>query len=379
MILTRHIILIAGEASGDMHAAHLVKELKRLDPSLSFSGIGGPEMQKAGVEIYQDLTKIAVVGFVEVLKHFSHFKKAFRLILDKIREIRPAGVILVDYPGFNLRLAPKIKNLGIKVIYYISPQVWAWKKNRVKIIQKYVDRMLVLFPFEKDFYARLGVEVSFVGHPLADAVKAGSAKQEFLSSQGLDPSILTIGLLPGSRQREIEVHLPLMLKAASLLQKEFPSIRFLILQAPSAGKELIEGHTKQFPSLPLKILENKTYAGINASDLCIVASGTATLETAILGKPMVVIYKTSFLTWILARFFIRIPYIALVNVVAGKKVVPECIQFEATAEHLAEEIKNLISDDKKIREMKEGFQKIRESLGQSGASARAAQEVLRII
>ena len=377
-IQTTQLMIVAGEASGDLHAAHLVEAIHHLDPNIRFSGLGGPLMQDAGVEIYQDITKIAVVGFVEVLKHYGKFKKAFDLILGKIKEQRPAAVILVDYPGFNLRLAQKIKKLGIKVIYYISPQVWAWKANRVEIIRECVDKMLVLFPFEKEFYKKFNINVTCVGHPLVNTIQVESTKEDFLRSAKLSTQKLTIGLLPGSREKEVQIHLPIMVEAAEILAKEFTQIQFLVARASTIPSSMIEASVRT-SAVPMTIIEKNTYDAVHACDLCMVASGTATLETAILGKPMVVIYKTSLITWALARIFIKIPYIGLVNVVAGKKIVPECIQFEATGPKMAEELKNIFTNELKIVEIKEELRKVKDSLGESGASQRAAEAVLSTI
>lgn len=374
-----HIIIIAGEASGDMHAAHLVEALKAQNPNLTFSGLGGPQMAKAGMELYQDLTKISVVGFFEVLKHFAEFKRLFHLILAKIREIQPAAVILVDYPGFNLRLAQAVKKTtDTKVIYYISPQVWAWKESRVKLIKKYTDRMLVLFPFEKDFYAKHGLDVTFVGHPLLDTLKVRTDRQELLRSLHLSVEKLTIGLLPGSRKKEIQHLLPAMLEASQILHKEFPKTQFLLMKAPTVDENLLQSYLKD-NSLPLKIVTDATYDGINASDLCLVTSGTATFETTLLQKPMVVVYKTSFFSWILAKWLIKIPYIAMANVMIGKKIIPECIQYDANGSKIAQELKNIFTDEVRIAEMKSELKKVRESLGEGGASARAAREILKIL
>src|SRR6185503_5532065 len=226
----KHILIVAGEASGDIHAAHLVDEIKKLDPGITFSGLGGSHLKDSGVEIYHDLTKFAVVGFWEVLKHYGEFKKIFDVILKKAKEIKPACVILVDYPGFNLRLAKKLKQQKIKVIYYISPQVWAWKKSRVHQIKKNVDRMLVIFEFEKNFYKSFGMDVEFVGHPLADQIQVTAEKETVLKSHHLQEYRLTIGILPGSRVKEVQRILPVMLKAAQLLQTKFPMLQFMIIK-----------------------------------------------------------------------------------------------------------------------------------------------------
>lgn len=371
-------MLVAGEASGDLHAASLVKELKYLDGSLTFSGLGGPKMRAQGVELYQDLTQIAVVGFWEVLKHYADFKKSFHLILDKIRRSKPLAVILVDYPGFNLRLAREIKKLNIKVIYYISPQVWAWKENRVKLIKQYVDHMLVLFNFEKEFYARHGIRVECVGHPLLDALTIHTPKEKFLNTLGLNSDSLTLGLLPGSRLQEIERHLPIMLQASSLLSQEFPNLQFLLIQAPGIDHSFFEKFIKN-SSLKLRLVKEEGCDGLNACDVCMVASGTATLEAALLEKPMVVMYKTSLLTYVLAKSFVKIPDVGLVNVVAGKRIVPECLQHEANSRNIAKKIKEIIGDEIKIASLKAELRKVKKNLGERGASQRAAITILKLL
>lgn len=368
----KHLIIVAGEASGDVHAAHLVDELKKLDRSLTFSGVGGPRLQASGVDLYKDISALAVVGFIEVIRHYGAICGIFNLILQKIEEVKPQAVILIDYPGFNLRLAKEIKRRNVKVIYYISPQVWAWKADRVEQIQKYVDKMLVLFRFEEDFYAQRGVRVDFVGHPLMDVLNVPMDKNKFCQRHGLDREKLTIGLLPGSRRNEINTLLPVMLKAADRLYKEFNSIQFLVLKAHTIERSLLEEYCCKAACQP-KIIDAQTHDGINACHLCIVASGTATLETAILQKPMVIVYKTSFLTWLMAKLLVKIPYIGLVNVVAGKKIVPECIQFQATPAHVADEVRKIVTDETRIAAIKKNLRDIKNLLGAPGASRRAAK------
>lgn len=374
----KHIMIVAGEASGDMHAAHLVEALKRLSPDTRFSGLGGSMMADAGVEIYEDLTQYAVVGFLEVLKQYANIKKAFDLILDKIELHKPDCIILVDYPGFNLRLAPKIKALGVKVIYYISPQIWAWKEKRVFHIKQYVDCMLVLFSFEKDLYDKFGVPCEFVGHPLLDTIQIKTTKEEFLKHVGLDDYKFTVGLLPGSRAKEIEKHLPLMLETAHLLKTRFPMMQFLVIKAPTIARAFLDIYIKN-SHLEVKVIEKDGYEAINACDICMVASGTATLETGIIGKPMVVIYVTSFLTWALAKLFVKIPYIGLINVVAGKKIVPECIQFQAKPELIAAQMEKIFTNELLVQEIKDKLKAVKQSLGEEYASRRAAEAILKTL
>lgn len=375
---SKNLILVAGEASGDMHGAHLVRAIQEIAPLTKFAGLGGPKMRACGVELYQDLTKMAVVGFWEVIKHYGKIRKAFHLILEKITSIKPDAVILIDYPGFNLRLAKELKKRDIKVIYYISPQVWAWKKNRVYSIAKNIHKMLVLFPFEVEFYARYGVTVKYVGHPLVDSIYINAPKEQILQSNNLSSDALTIGILPGSREKEVEQLLPIMLDAAKIMAQDVPKTQFLIIKAPTVAKSSIERHLRKI-SLTFSIIENNPYDGINACDLCIVASGTATLETAMLQRPMVIVYKTSLLTWLLAKCFVKIDNIGLVNVVMGKRIVPECIQFQATGPKVAAQLKNIMTDEIKIADIKIGLKKVKESLGPGGASQRAAAEILNSI
>ncbi len=374
----KNIVIVAGEASGDLHASDLVRHLKILNPDISFSGLGGPKMKGSGVELYEDLTQIAVVGFIEVLKHYQEFKRIFNLVLKKIQETHADAVILVDYPGFNLRLAKAIKEAKIptKIIFYISPQVWAWKQNRIKLVKKYVDRLLVFFKFESELYAKHQLAAYFIGHPLLDTIKITQSRDQFLDYMGLAKDRLTIGLLPGSRNKEIEQILPPMLQAAQILFQKYSKVQFLLLKAPTIGLATVKRYLEGV-DIPIKIVEELTYNGINASDACLVASGTATLETAILRKPMVVIYKTSFLTYLLAKLFIKIPYIGLVNVVAGKKIIPECIQDDANPQKIASELENILKDEIRIAEIKSELAKVGKSLGEPGANHRAAEIILK--
>lgn len=373
----KHLIIVAGEASGDSRAAELIAQIKKLSPEVSFSGLGGAQMAKAGVELYADLTKIAVVGFTEVLKHLSEIRALFHLILQKADEIKPSAVILVDYPGFNLRLASELKKRGIKVIYYVSPQVWAWNAKRIELIKRVVDQMIVFFEFEKELYARHDYPVECIGHPLVDEVKLTHSGQEFLRTTGLTETT-TIGLLPGSRVKEVQRIFPVMLSAARRLHSLNPSLQFLVMKAPTINDAILQDHIRS-SGVPVTIIRERTYDGINACDLCFVASGTATLETALLLKPMVIVYKTSFLTWALAKCLIKIPYIGLVNVVAGKKIMPECIQFGATPASLTRQAIRLLSDEQKMSLMQKDLQRVKDSLGAPGASQRAAQAILSFL
>jgi len=379
MLNSKLIYIVAGEASGDMLAASLAKELKRQDPSLVLRGLGGNLMHRAGVELDLDITHLAVVGFWEVLKHYRTFKRIFEQTLKRLQADPPAAVILVDYPGFNLRLAQRIKELNIptKVIYYVSPQVWAWKAKRVEHIQQYVDRMLVLFEFEKEFYARRGVEVDFVGHPLADEVRSLQPRRQVLRNFRLGADNPAISLLPGSRVKEVERHLPAMIEAVKILRLQRPDLQCLIIQAPTIDLDFLQSFTRGMTAV--KIVEYLPYDAIAASDVCLVASGTATLETALLEIPMVVMYQTSWPTYWLARRAVKIPHISLVNIVAQKKIVPELIQDEASAQNLAAAAAKILDDPAEQERMLRRFKDVRAALGESGASEKTAKRVLEII
>jgi lipid-A-disaccharide synthase len=368
-------MIVAGEASGDMRAAGLAHALKKLDPTLRLTGIGGEFMRQAGVECFTDITELAVIGIAEVVKNLSRIKKVFCQTLKQIDATHPDCVILVDYPGFNMRLGSEIKKRGLKVIYYISPQVWAWREKRVLKIKKFVDRMIVLFPFEKNIYSKYGMKVDYVGHPLVDEIIVDKNQAEVLKIIGLSTSKTTIGLMPGSRIKEVERHLRPMLEAAQLLFKKNQERQFILLKSSSISLKLIEDELFLYKHLPLKIYDGPTYDGINAMDAVIVASGTATLEAALLKKPMVIIYKTSWLTYCFAKALIKIPYIGLVNIVAGKKVAEELIQNNANALNIANAMEAALHNPHIIEELAA----IKTSLGEPGASLRAAQVVLSVI
>ncbi|MDD4910591.1 MAG: lipid-A-disaccharide synthase [Candidatus Omnitrophica bacterium] len=374
----KKIMIVAGEASGDMHAAHLIKALRELEPSAQFSGLGGERMEQAGARVYYDLTRIAVVGFQEVLRNLGKFRGAFKLFLKEARAIRPDCVVLVDYPGFNLALAKQLKRLKIRTVYYISPQVWAWHRGRVKAIRKFVDKMLVVFRFEKEFYEEEGIEAEYVGHPLLDIVRPSMNKEEAFTRLCLSFKRITVALLPGSRQQEVKKLLPVMLEAAKLINKTIPPTQFVILRSEAVAKEIFEGAISR-SGLRVSLLEGNTYDGINIADFCIVASGTATLEVAIMERPMVVVYKTSLLTSFIARCLVRIPDIALVNVVAGGRIVPELIQSDATAQKIAKESVGILSDPERIISIRRQLQEIKEMLKPYGAAQRAAKIIVDFI
>ncbi len=377
-VIPKKVIIVAGEASGDMQAANLVAAIKKVDPSIQFFGLGGEKMQQAGVTLLFNLADLAVVGFVEVLKNLKKIKQAFSLILEKADEIKPDAAILVDYPGFNLRLAKELKKRNIKVIYYISPQIWAWGLNRVKLIKQVVDKMIVVFKFEEELYQKFGVDATFVGHPFLDTVKPQTPKEEFLKNIGLSKDKQTIGLMPGSRRREVELHLPIMLKSAKLIQEQFKDAQFLVIKSTTVARQIFD-KLLEISDFPCKITENASYNPMNGCDFLLIASGSATLEAAILLKPMVIIYKVSFLTWAFLKFMLKIPYVGLVNVIAGRKIVPECLQFDAAPEKISREMNKILASAEEIKKIKIDLENVRKSLGSEGASQRAAEAVVNFI
>lgn len=371
------IFLIAGEASGDLHGSRLVKELKELDSEYEFYGLGGKAMEREGVRIFFDLPSIAALGLGDVLKQYLLFRKIFYQTLNHVfNEIKPDCIILIDYPGFNIRFAKKI-NKRIPVVYYISPQVWAWGKRRIKTIARVVNRMLVLLPFEVDVYKGSGLDCRFVGHPLIDLVRPSKSEAEIRKEWGLGDKKI-IGLLPGSRKHEVSRILPVMLDAAALLKKKYPEYSFLLTETPSLPQELYDEILAKHPAEIIRI-KNRSYDALAVMEFAMVASGTATLETAISMKPFVIVYKTAASTYFLGKRLIQIPYIGLVNVLAGRKIVPEFIQQDATGENIAAECEKFIADPAARASMLEAIGKVRNSLGAPGAAKRAAIEIFDLL
>jgi len=372
------LMIIAGETSGDLQASNLIKSLKQINPHIEIFGMGGKKMQAEGAEIIHDITDLAVVGFFEVLKHFAIFKKIFSDLETLLETRKPDAVILVDYPGFNLRFAKIAKEKNIPVIYYISPQIWAWGENRIHEIKKCVDKMIIIFGFEENLYKEAGVKVSFVGHPFLDIVKPGWKKEETIKITHMKHDSIKIGLMPGSRKKEIEKHLPAMLKACEIIKNKIPNAEFIISRIKEIDQNLYDKIIRR-SKIKTHSLENKPYEVMDISDLVIVSSGSATLEVAIMEKPIVVIYRTSFLTWLIAKNLIKIQNIGLVNIVAGQRIVPELVQFDVTPENIAKESLAILNDHKKIHEIKENLRKVKSKLGETGASSRAAHAILKFL
>jgi lipid-A-disaccharide synthase len=371
-------MIVAGEASGDIYGADLVREAQALDSRLVFFGIGGERMREAGVETLVDSADMAVVGLVEVLKHFDVIAAAFTVLKKILRTNPPELLILIDYPGFNLRLAKIAKKAGVKVLYYISPQIWAWRQGRVKKIAGLVDHMAVILPFEAPFYQSAGVPVTFVGHPMLDIVHVSMNRSEAACSFALDPDRKIVGLFPGSRQNEIDRLLPVIINSATLLKHKFPDIQFILPLASTLKEEDITRHLSN-SGLNVTITRERIHDMIRACDAVISVSGTVTLEIALVGTPMVIIYKLSPLTYQLAKRLVKVDNIGLCNIVAGETVVKELIQDEASPSMIATEIEAIISDSEYDATIRSKMANIRSKLGYDGASRNVAELTLKLM
>lgn len=389
--MEKKILIVAGEASSDLFAGNIVCEIKKLLPEAKFFGLGGAQMQQAGVNLYANIVDLAVVGFVEVLKNIRKFIAIFDGLLRQVDKIKPHLAILVDYPGFNLRLARELKKRNIPAVYYISPQLWAWGGNRIKLIKRYVERIIVIFKFEEAIYKAEGIPVNFVGHPLLDIVKP-------TGNLNLPPGRINLALLPGSRENEVRNNLPIMLETARIITEKISNISLLLLRSSSIKRELFDeiltnykphtfvysedgnfNATKLRGKLPIYILSNRTYEGLMSCDLALVASGSATLEAAILEKPFVIIYKVSFASWFFLRPIIKVPYIGLVNIIAGKKIVEEFVQYKACPKRIATYIMETLNNPKVITSIRKELSQIKSLLGEKGASQRAASIIVGML
>lgn len=376
------VMIVAGEASGDLHGANLVRALRTLRPELQFSGMGGIELARAGVELLCDAAKIAVVGAFEVLSHLGDILAARRALLARMRSHRPGLLILIDYPDFNLLLAKQAKKLGIPVLYYISPQIWAWRKSRVHKIARLTDRVAVILPFEQAFYAGYGYAVDFVGHPLLDSVRPQLSPAAFRQSLGIEADRTLVGLLPGSRRKEVAALLPDFLAAAALLAQQPPNLTFLLPQAPTIDRSLLEanGLADAQQQLDIRVVTEDRYTMMAACDAAVAASGTVLLELAILGVPCVATYRVSPLTYRLGRLLIRdLRFFSLVNLIAEREIIPELLQEAVTPERIAQELQPLLHASSQRHAMRQGFTEVCHRLGGPGASQRAAQVALHLL
>jgi lipid-A-disaccharide synthase len=368
--------MVAGEASGDMYGAEVARNLLRRFPDAHIYGVGGQHMRDAGVELEGDIRHTAVVGPFEAIGYLGTLYALFRRLAERVEAEPPTAAILIDFPDFNLRLAKRIKDAGSPIIYYISPQLWAWREGRVKQIKRLVDKMLVIFPFEEELYRRAGVDAEFVGHPLMDMVRATKSKEEFCGAYGFDARKPSVAILPGSRRKEVRYILPTLCEAADLILRRKPDTQFVLPMAPGLERRLLEDIIQD---RPIAIVTNETYNAIRYARAAIVASGTATLETALLGTPEVIVYRISRATWLLGRFLLKVRLFGIVNIILGEEVVPELFQDRMTPEEVARTTLRLMDDVWLQSRIRGNYEKLRRQLGMGKAAERVADAVGALI
>ncbi|MCX5830372.1 MAG: lipid-A-disaccharide synthase [Deltaproteobacteria bacterium] len=373
----QNIMVVAGEASGDLHAAALVRALKRIEPRYRYYGVGGEKLRAEGIELIADSAAMAVIGLTEVFLKLPVILKVMNSLVRSFQEKKPVAVILVDYPDFNLILARKAHARGIKVFYYISPQIWAWRKGRITTIRRNVDKLAVILPFEAPIYRSAGVNAEYVGHPLLDMIPPPSSQEEAREKLGLRAGVKTVSLLPGSRPGEVAKLLPVCLQAATIMQQQ-QELQFILPLASTLSRDFVESIINRY-NLKITVVSNAIYDILAAADLAIVASGTATLEAGLMETPMIIIYRVSRLTYLLGRMLIKVKNIGLVNIIAGKTIVPELVQTEANPERLAELADRLLGDQSARDRMKIALSQIKAQLGAPGASERAAHLVANLL
>ena len=373
----KKILMIAGEVSGDIYGADLARHLYRQIP-VKITGIGGKRMREAGVDILYDSSEISVVGLSEILPRLRAIIRAYRIVTGLIRSRSVDSLILIDYPGFNIRVAGVAKRCGIPVIYYISPQIWAWKKGRLRLLAQRVKKMIVILPFEAAIYKEAGVDCSFIGHPLVDEVLNTRPLGETIHRYGIDKDQPVIGLFPGSRIGEVSALLPDILEAARILKDDNPQIQFVMAVADSLDFQQIH-ETISRSSLDVKIIKGEANDVLNICDIIIAASGTITLQAALLEKPMVILYKLSHITHAIARLLVQINHIGLVNILAGRRIVPELLQKEVTPGRIAAETKKMLYDKDYHAGIKKDLHDVKIKMGPPGASERAARVIAEML
>ena len=381
------VLLSCGEPSGDLYAGALTRELRALVPGISVRGLGGDQFAAAGGERLEDFRGLAVTGFTEIVSKLPRFRRAMSRLVAAAQEQRPDVLVVIDFFGFNARLARQVKRLGVPVIYYVSPQIWAWRPGRIKTIKELVDRVLVIFPFEEAIYRDAGVPVEFVGHPLVDLAQTSGLGKRFLNSLHLSPDRPTVAILPGSRPSEVSRILPDLLEAAKRIRARVPNVQFVIARAPTLGDESFDVVAEQGLLTPppgelvatTAVIRGDTDAVLASADVALVASGTATVQAALHDTPMVVVYRVSPLEYRLGKPFVNVNTFAMVNLIAGKRIVPELIQDAFTPSAVADEAVSLLTDAARAARMREGLARVRASLGGPGASRRAAQSILQLI
>ncbi len=374
-------MLSAGEASGDLHGGTLSVALRELAPGLRLLGMGGTRMAAAGVDILVDPTRHAVVGASEAVSRLPALYTAYRALVRRLGQERPEALVLIDFPEFNLRLARRARRAGIPIVYFIPPQLWAWRRGRLRLMARLATRVLAVFPFERPLYEEAGVPVEFVGHPLLDVLPLGLDRAEARRRLGIEAASPLVGLLPGSRRQEVVRLLPPMLEAAHRLRRADSRRIFILGLAPSIDRALVESLLAHRGLAPLRVrvVEERTHEVMAAADVLLIASGTATLEAALLGAPMVVCYRVSRLTELISRLLIRVPWISLPNLVCGRPVVPEILQGAVSGPRLADEAERLLGDPEAAMAQRRAFADLRHSLGEPGVGRRAALAVLRAV
>jgi lipid-A-disaccharide synthase len=370
------VLVSCGEASGDLYAGALTRALRRLEPDVTVAGFGGRQLEIAGAELIADYRRFSVTGLVEALRVLPRSWKMLRTIAAEARERRPDVFVAIDFPDFNLRLLEPMRRLGIPVVYYISPQLWAWRAGRIDQIRRHVSKMLVIFPFEVDVYERAGVPVEFVGHPLVELASASQPRERWLAEHGLDPARPLLAWLPGSRPNEVSRLLPVFADAAPRIAAAVPGVQFVVARAPSLPDALF-ADIRRGPSTT--VVEGQADDVLSAADAVVTASGTATVQAAIHEKPMVIVYRLSALTYALARRFVKVRTYGMVNLIAGRTIAPELIQADCTPEHVAREAVSLLTDRARAGTMRADVAAVRAKLGGAGASERAARAVLAAV
>ncbi|MCQ8103141.1 lipid-A-disaccharide synthase [Methylomonas sp. SURF-2] len=372
------VLFSAGESSGDQHAAHMFQELQKQCPAIRGQGMGGSKMRRAGIDIRFDSSDIGVIGLVEILKHYGEIRRALRLMKQIVADEKPDLLVCVDYKEFNLKLAQFAKRRGVKVLFYVSPQVWAWRPGRVETYGKAIDMMAVIFPFETAYYDAKNVPVRYVGHPSVDKVQPLRDRPADFELFGLDTGRPVVGLLPGSRANEIKRMLPVMLEAVALLAKRFPELQFLLPQADSVSDEVMQSYLRDF-AVPVKIVKQQAYDAIQCCNAVMTTSGTASLEIALLQVPMLIAYRLSPFTYWLGKQLVHIPYIGLPNIIAGKAIVKELIQDAVSAENLAAEIESLLFDTDYRHSVLTELRRVKTLLGEGGGSKNMADLALEML
>ncbi len=371
----REILIVTGESSGESYGVELIREIKKNFPQLKFFGVGGEEMEKEGVELLFNIEQLSIIGILEVIPHLFRLLKIEKEILQQAEKRKPICSILIDSPDFNLRLAKRLRRIGIPVIYFISPTVWAWRRGRIKKIKKYVSLLLIIFPFEKEIYEREGVNYVFVGHPLKDRVKIDWNKDELKKNLSLNYKKTLISVLPGSRKSEIKNHLPVLMDSINELKKRLDFKAFLI-KTPGMPEEFLKSYIKDSD---IEIVGEDRFKIMSCSDIALASCGTSNLELLLLGVPFIAFYKLSNLSYLIVKALARVKYASIVNILAGKEIIPELLQSKFSKNNIVERTLFLLNSEKEREKIKKEFEKIKDTLGDEGAISRSAQAIIKFL